>query len=510
MLLKITKPVDDILNKITMYRLVLYVLIAYWIYALALSFFHFLPFTPITFLITSTIILTTCWITNFLLAKIFNVVTNLESVYISTFILIFIITPAITISNYIFLIFACIFAIASKYILVINKEHIFNPVAVAVVITAILSIGSASWWIGSANMLPLVLLLGLLLLRKIQKEDLVISFLVSSVFVISLFTFLNRFDVLSTIYKLVLDTPILFFALIMLTEPQTMPPIRNLRIYYGVLIGILFSSQIHIGNFYITPEISLVIGNIFSFIVSPREKLILTLKEKIKLAPDIYDFIFGWNKKSYFNPGQYLEWTLGYNNPDSRGNRRYFTIASSPSEDTIKIGVKFYPNSSGFKKKLLSLPRGDKILAGNLSGDFTMPKDENKKLVFIAGGIGITPFRSMIKYLLDKNEKRNIVIFYSNKKEEDIVYKDILDQGLEELGIKTIYNLTEIENVSKSWKGKIGRLDSQMITKEVPDYKERVFYLSGPHAMVKGFEDVLNTIGISKDKVKKDFFPGYA
>lgn len=509
MLLKITKPVDDILNKVTMYRLVLYVLIAYWIYALALSFFHFLPFAPITFLISSTIILAACWITNTLFAKILKAVTNLESVYISAFILIFIITPAITISNYIFLIFACILAIASKYILVINKKHIFNPAAIAVVITTILSIGSASWWIGSANMLPLILLLGLLILRKIQREDLVISFLVSSVFAVSLFTFLNGLNALSTIYKLVLDTPILFFALIMLTEPQTTPPIRNLRIYYGALIGILFSSQIHIGNFYITPETSLIIGNIFSFIVSPKEKLILTLKEKIKIAPDIYDFIFNLKKNISYTPGQYLEWTLGFKNQDNRGNRRYFTLASSPSENNLRIGVKFYPNSSSFKKKLLSITYKDKIFAGTLSGDFTMPKVANKKLVFIAGGIGITPFRSMIKYLLDENSKRDIIIFYSNKIEEDIVYKDIFDLALRKLGIKTIYNLTDTEHVSKSWKGKVGRIDSQMIIKEAPDYKERVFYLSGPHAMVMGFEEVLKTMEISSKKIKKDFFPGY-
>jgi ferredoxin-NADP reductase len=200
-----------------------------------------------------------------------------------------------------------------------------------------------------------------------------------------------------------------------------------------------------------------------------------------------------------------MEWTLPHKNSDSRGNRRYFTLASSPTEDVLRISVKFNNPSSSFKTAMLG--RGQ-IVAGNRAGSFTLPKDVDEKLVFMAGGIGITPFRSMIKYLLDKGEKRDVVLMYSNKKAEDTAYKDFFDQaGITSL--KTIYTITDTENVPPTWTGKVGRIDANTILKEIPDYKERRFYISGPHVMVEAFKQTLAGLGVEKSKIKEDFFPGY-
>ena len=119
----------------------------------------------------------------------------------------------------------------------------------------------------------------------------------------------------------------------------------------------------------------------------------LRLKEKVQLAPDIYDFIFVPTRKFAFAPGQYMEWTLGHDEPDSRGNRRYFTLASSPTENTLRLGVKFYQQSSSFKSALLAMDQQSEIVAAQVAGDFVLPDDPRQKCVFIAGGIGITPFR---------------------------------------------------------------------------------------------------------------------
>lgn len=503
------KTLDEILNKITMYRLVLYFLIFLWFIGLSLSFLQLLPFSTVELLISSFVIVFTCYVTNKTFAKLFNTFTNLESAYITSLILILIITPARTIQEYIFIIFASIFAMSSKYILNINKKHIFNPTAIAVLVAFLLSIGGASWWVGTTTML-IPVLFGLLIVRKIQRFSLFFSFIITSIFAIALFSFISGFNTFQILTNTLLESPIIFFALIMLTEPLTTPPTRKLQIYYGIIVGALFYPQIHIANFYLTPEATLIAGNIFSYFVSPKERLTLFLKEKIQLTTDTYDFVFSLNKKFSFIPGQYLEWTLGFKNPDLRGNRRYFTIASSPSEKDLRIGVKFYDKSSSFKKRLLSLNKGDKIIAGNLSGDFVLPRQENKKLVFILGGIGITPFRSIAKYLLDNNKKISAVVFYSNKNKSDIVYKDILEKVEEKLGIKIIYNLTDLDNIPKNWEGEKGRLNIQMLKKYVPDYKDRIFYLSGPHSMVSGFEDVLSQMGVNITNIKKDFFPGYA
>ena len=139
-------------------------------------------------------------------------------------------------------------------------------------------------------------------------------------------------DIITVAKQILLNSPTLFFAFVMLTEPLTTPPRRRLQTWYGGIVGFLFSPQVHLGGLFTTPEIALVLGNIFSYIVSPKEKLVLKLKEKLRVAPDIYEFLFTPQHKLAFEPGQYMEWTLAQKQPDSRGSRRYFTLASSPTE----------------------------------------------------------------------------------------------------------------------------------------------------------------------------------
>jgi len=207
-----------------------------------------------------------------------------------------------------------------------------------------------------------------------------------------------------------------------------------------------------------------------------------------------------------------MEWTFAHKKPDNRGNRRYFTLASSPTELTVRIGLKFYPEMSSYKQNLLSMKQNDIIVASQRAGDFTLSRNKKQKLVFIAGGIGITPFRSMLKYLLDTNnlkERRDIVLFYSNKKIEDVAYTDVLDYAYETLGIKTVYTLTDTESLPTNWLGEKGFIDANMIRKYVPDFMERKFYISGPHMMVATFEKMLRDMGIKSSSIKIDFFPGF-
>jgi len=211
------------------------------------------------------------------------------------------------------------------------------------------------------------------------------------------------FDPTTITWSALIHTSILFFAFVMLTEPLTTPPTRARRIAYGALIGVLFAPGIHFGTIHSTPELALIVGNIFSYAISPKRKYILKLKSVQKFGADIYDFIFTADRKISFKPGQYMEWTLPATNPpaDTRGNRRYFTIASSPTELELHLGIRYYEPSSTFKKKLLALRSGDEfivsgtsdqsgkpsdnetIIAGQLSGDFTLPNDPAKNWLLL-------------------------------------------------------------------------------------------------------------------------------
>lgn len=487
------KFVDDFLNKITMYRLVLYFLLFLLGVALTLCLFRIFPFDFFSLLLTAVLFISFCWIFNTGFAKVFKAPTNLESVYITASILTLIVTPIKKIEDLLIVCLISLLAIGSKYIVAINKKHIFNPAAFGVTFALILNFGFASWWIGVIEMLPFILVGGFLIARKIKALKMLATFFITALLTTLTFNFLEGGDILETTKTTLLYSQLFFFGFVMFTEPLTSPPNLRFKIMYGLIVGFGFAPQVHLGPFYTSPEISLLLGNLFSYIVSPKEKLILYLKEKIQTAPETFDYVFKTDKKLNFSAGQYLEWTLPHKNSDSRGVRRYFTVASSPTEDDLRIGIKFYPNSSSFKKKLFNLKPGDKLTAGQLSGDFTLPKDQGLELCFIAGGIGVTPFRSMVEYLLNESEKRDIVILYSAKQATEFVYKNIFDEA-RKLGIKTDYI--------------VGQIDEKLIQEKIPDFKDRIFYISGPHSMVDAFEKTLKQIGV-KD-IKVDFFPGYA
>lgn len=501
--------IDNKLNGITMYRLVLYYLLAIYVVALILGFFHILNYDPLYLLGEGAFITAVAWITNTIFSRVFKAPTNVESVYITALILTLIIPPASPASSIMFYAWAAILAMASKYIFAVGKKHIFNPAGIAVVFTSFAIAESADWWAGGTPYLfPIVFIGGILLVRKLRHADMIFSFFFAFILTTAFYELSSGGNVLTTLTQAAKHAPIFFFAFVMLTEPLTTPPRQSLRILYGLLVGALFAPEVHLLSVYFTPELALVAGNIFSYLVSPKRKYLLTLSEKNNIALDTYDFAFATDSKPQFKPGQYLEWTLPHDHPDNRGNRRYFTIASSPTESGLRLGVKFYQNGSTFKQTLAVLPKDGMLSAGSLAGDFTLPDDPKKKLVFIAGGIGITPFRSMIKYLMDKNEKRDIVCFYSNKTIQEIAYVDVFDEAIETIGLKMIYTLTD--DIPTTWRGGRGFVNADMIKREAPDYKERYFYISGPHGMVSAFEKTLAEMGVPKSQIKVDFFPGFA
>jgi glycine betaine catabolism B len=504
------KAVDNLLNRITMYRLVLYYLIFLLAAALMLSLVGVLSYDPTAILFSTAFLLVVCALTNGIFARTFGVPSNVESTYISALILALIITPLQSYSDLWFLGWAGVLAMASKYIVGFRGKHLFNPVALAVALTYFTINQSASWWVGNASLLPFVLVGGVLVVMKIRRFDMVISFLVTALTAVGLAALLGGTNLFAALGNTLLYSPLAFFAFVMLTEPLTAPPTHTLRVYYGILVGLLFTPLIHFDAFYTTPEVALLVGNLFSYIVSPKSRLLLRLKGKTRLAPDIYEFVFGLPHRLAFAPGQYMEWTLGHDDPDSRGNRRYFTLASAPTESELRLGVKLYQGPSSFKKALVSMTGGSEIVAAQLGGDFVLPEDPKQKCIFIAGGIGVTPFRSMIKYLLDTRQSRPILMFYSNQRVEEIVYRDVFDRAARELGIYTIYTVTDPANLPPNWQGGVGRINPQWIAQAAPDYRSCFFYISGSVEMVHAMRDMLRKMGVREAQIKTDYFAGLA
>jgi ferredoxin-NADP reductase len=504
-----TGLIDVALNRITMYRLVLTYLAALVAVALIGGFVGLSPADPAQLALSAVIVTATCWVVNRAFAWAFRVPANTESVYITALILVLLMPPVAAQDHQgvLGLIVASAAAIASKFLLTVRRRHVFNPVAVGAVAAAFIVGQPATWWVdGSPLMLAVVLVGGLLVVRKVQRFDMVGAYLLAN---LGLALATSPPAMLGqTLQFSLLYSPLFFAGFAMLTEPLTAPQPRIPRILYGILIGVLSSPNTHFGSFYPTPEMAFLAGNLFAFLVSPKGRFLLRLKRIERTAEACYDYVFTPDRPLAFRPGQYLEWTLDVPTPDNRGNRRTFTIASAPTDPEVRLGVKFYPAPSAFKQALARMRPGDLIHGARIAGGFTLPPRPSEKLAFIAGGIGITPFRSMIQHMMDSGDHHPAVLLYGVTRAADISYSELFEAARTRIGLRTVYALAEPDPEVDP--DHIGRIDAALIAREVPDFRERIFYVSGPHGMVRQFQKTLAELGVARARIRVDYFPGFA
>lgn len=208
----------------------------------------------------------------------------------------------------------------------------------------------------------------------------------------------------------------------------------------------------------------------------------LTVKRVVREKGNAFSVIFT-NPNNRFYPGQYIEI-----------EDRCFSIASSPSEDFLMITVK--SGITDFKKRLENIKVGDTVETSHPAGTFTI--NENDEAIFLAGGIGITPFRSMIKWALDQNFSLPMTLIYSNS-DENFIYKDELKLWNQKLPNLTIHFI----DTSKQ-----DRLNKDGLLKLLPK-SEAIYYLAGPPGMVDDFEKMLLEVGIDSTSIRTDRYDGY-
>jgi glycine betaine catabolism B len=220
--------------------------------------------------------------------------------------------------------------------------------------------------------------------------------------------------------------------------------------------------------------------------------------------------------------GQFAFFDIGgvYNDPE--GPIRHFTITSSPTEDFIMISTRI--RDTPYKKRLSSLEENTTIVkVRGPEGKFTLHEDYSRSAVFLSGGIGVTPFRSMIKYATDKQLPVKIIMFDSNRNQNNILYKKEFDECARmNKNLKVVYSITEEEggeeqpaqtsSPSIAWNGERGRIDKAMLTRYLSDkdIKDSIFYICGPPGMVKAMQNLIqNELQIQKENIKTEEFTGY-
>ncbi len=233
------------------------------------------------------------------------------------------------------------------------------------------------------------------------------------------------------------------------------------------------------------------------------------LKDRQEVAEGTMSFRFekppGWK----FKAGQYLDMTLlDPSETDSEGNVRSFSIASGPHEDTLMVATRM--RDTAFKRVLKTMPLGTAVKVEGPSGDLTLQNNSARAAVFLAGGIGITPFRSMICRAAKERLPHRIFLFYSNRRPEDAPFLAEL-QNLEKDNpkYKLIASMTEMAKSHRPWNGETGFINQEMLGRHLNGAASPVYYIAGPPAMVKGLHEMLNKAGTDDDDIRIEEFSGY-
>lgn len=229
----------------------------------------------------------------------------------------------------------------------------------------------------------------------------------------------------------------------------------------------------------------------------------VTLDHTHAEAANIRTFFFKPERPVEYTAGQYAVWTLKHPKADDRGETRWFTLSSSPTDDLVTITTKYADDkSSSFKKALFKLQPGSEMLMSDPMGDFVLPKLIQTPLIFVAGGIGITPFHSILSWLTATGEQRPIKLLYGVNNEDEIIFQETFDKAGQHATIV-------VSNPEAAWGGERGRLSADLILGlEKPD-DDTLVYLSGPEPMVQALAKDLRQAGLRKEQIVSDEFPNY-
>lgn len=233
------------------------------------------------------------------------------------------------------------------------------------------------------------------------------------------------------------------------------------------------------------------------------------LKKKETLAEGTMGFYFAKPAGFQFKPGQYMDITLmDPPQTDAEGNIRSLSIASASEDEYLLFATRM--RDTAFKRFLRTAAADTEVKMEGPMGSFTLHNNSAKPAVFLAGGIGITPFSSMIRYAAKARLPHHLCLFYSNRRPEDAAFMDVLRQlEKENANFKFVPTMSEMSKSAQTWNGETGFINQEMLGRHLAGLQGPIYYIAGPPVMVTAMRQMLTGAGVDEDDIRTEEFAGY-
>ncbi|GAA2753649.1 FAD-dependent oxidoreductase [Amnibacterium kyonggiense] len=488
---------DRLTGRVTMYRLVVLVLLAIALVAVVGSAVGLVPF-PVLGLLASLVVAVVVGAgTNRLFALVRRIRPHTESGIITGLLAFFLFLPLPTAQALGALALAVAAANLSKYLLVVRGRHLVNPVAIGAVAVLLTRLSGATWWVGTPLLLPFVVIGGALVLRRAGAWDLALPMLLIAVpgAAIRLLAAGSPLD--AAVWTALASSPYLFLGAFMLSEPLTAPPRRRQRILVSALVGVLLLIPLRIGWVGLTPEVALVLANLVAFGFGQRRRLRFVLEGREEHPGGIEELRFTSEAPLRIRPGQYVELSLPHARQDARGARRAFSPASAPGT-AVRIVTRRAERSSSFKRALAAVPIGGAVAGSTVAGDFLPPRDPRTAVLWLASGVGVTPFLAMAETEPDRDA---VLVWHLRAGDDPAWAAGALRR------VRMLVVGPEDVPLPDGWERLGARLEREALVAAVPDLRERDGFVAGSPTWVALGRRVGRSAGMRR--LRSDRFLGY-
>lgn len=242
----------------------------------------------------------------------------------------------------------------------------------------------------------------------------------------------------------------------------------------------------------------------------------LPLKSRSSVGERTLEFRFDKPAGMTFKAGQFMDFTL--KDPpetDAEGNTRGFSINSAPDDPELIFATRL--RDTAFKRVLATMPLGTVLGVEGPFGDFTLHNDARRPAVLLAGGIGITPFRSMVRRVVHEKLAQRVLLFYANRRPEDAPFLDeLFGLAREARNLVFIPTMTRMSSSRREWTGETGHITFELVLEHLNGSQPAeanssgpIYYMAGPHAMVTALRMMLNKGGVDDDDIRTEEFTGY-